>query len=142
MDALMGLFGYRRRGMIFLLPIKTVGDLNRPAASWRGRMGQARRAKAQCEAARLALSAMVGDDFAQRQDTRYNIALTRVCPAKNKLRGSDNIQASLKHVRDGVAMALRGGKPGQKDDADEWIYAQEGVKNGKDYFVRVRIEAK
>ena len=39
-------------------------------------------------------------------------------------------------------MALRGGKPGQKDDADEWIYAQEGVKNGKDYFVRVRIEAK
>ena len=126
--------------MEFVIPIKTVGDLNRPAASWRGRMGQARRAKAQCEGARLkTIEALYGHTFSNARI--FRIWLTRVCPAKNQLRGSDNIQASMKHVRDGIAMALRGGKPWQKDDVDEWTYEQEGVKNGTDYFVKVSLEA-
>ena len=141
MASLMALFGYRRCGVEFVIPIKTVGDLNRPAASWKGRMGQARRAKAQCEVARLKIHEVVGHDFERFQNVRFRITLTRVCPAKNQLRGSDNLQASMKHVRDGIAMALRGGKPGQKDDVDEWTYEQEGVKNGTDYFVKVSLEA-
>jgi hypothetical protein len=51
---------------------------------------------------------------------------------------SDNLQASLKSVRDQVASELG------PDDADprlEWVYQQEKCKRGR-WAVRVRIEAK
>lgn len=63
------------------------------------------------------------------------VTLTRIAP--RPLDG-DNLQGSFKHIRDGVADALR------LDDADSritWSYAQERGKP-KEYAVMIEIETR
>ena len=67
-------------------------------------------------------------------DSRWTITLTRIAP---RAMDSDNLARAIKHVRDGVADALR------VDDGDprlEWRYSQERG-GAKEYAVRVEIES-
>ncbi len=71
------------------------------------------------------------DPFTRERASRYRITITRLGPRKLD---SDNLAASGKHVRDGIADAI-----GIDDRSDlyDWVYAQEASKV---YGVRVRIE--
>ena len=67
------------------------------------------------------------------------VVLTR-CSA-GQLDG-DNLQAALKHIRDGVAQWLFGGEVGRHDDNPKvvWKYEQEKAKRGQ-HFVRIAFHA-
>lgn len=79
--------------------------------------------------ARLATLQLIGADL-RRSPVR--VRLTRLAP---RLLDDDNLQAALKHVRDGVADAL-----GLHDDDPRlhWSYAQQRERR---YAVLVDIEA-
>jgi len=107
----------------FSLPLRTVSETN-AREHWAAR---AKRAKEQ----RGIACSFTAFAFEHWGNIPLTITLTRIGPRKLD---SDNLAASLKHVRDGIADALG------MDDGDErltWAYAQE---KGKEYSVRVRIE--
>jgi len=110
------------------LPIKTGAGLN-DRMHWRAR---ARKVKAQREGTRLAL-------FLNRCNWSelplpLGIRLIRLSAG---VLDSDNLQGSLKAIRDGVADAF-----GLPDNSPQfsWSYGQERVAHGK-YGVRIEISA-
>ncbi len=99
-----------------IVPVRTVSEMN-VREHWGKR---ASRAKKQRSAARtLVRVALASHGFPFGKDDELVILLTR--SGKRKLDG-DNLQSSLKHVRDGIADAL------QRDDGSEsltWLYEQK-----------------
>lgn len=65
------------------------------------------------------------------------IHLTRIAP---RLLDSDNLQMSMKYIRDSIAKEILGGRLGQNDSDPriKWEYAQE-KGNPKEYAVRIEI---
>lgn len=111
--------------MDFTLPMRTYSEANR-REHWARR---AARAKEQRAVAKAALAAWVDK---ARPELPLIVRLTRIAP-----RGldGDNLQRSLKAVRDGVADALG------VDDADarvQWRYKQ-GREGTRYYAVRIEI---
>ena len=110
------------------LPVRTVSEPN-------ARTHWAPRARRQSELRgvfNLAIRSRLG---ASRRPDRAAVTLTRIAP---RTMDSDNLAASLKAVRDGVADALG------IDDGDArltWAYAQERGPNSRYFAVRVRIES-
>lgn len=107
------------------IPLKTVNGLNR-REHW---AVAASRAKKERQTTRLcvrcAIRPISGD-----LNGHYKITLTRF--GKRKMDG-DGVQASFKHVRDGIADAL-GINDG--DDRLEWVYAQ---CSSKKYYISINI---
>ena len=116
-----------------LLPIRTWSEPN-----LRGHWGRrARRAHKQRETARMlvraALASLPPSKPVCDRKRKSTIRLTRLAPRELD---SDNLVASMKAVRDGVADALG------MDDGDErlrWRYAQRKGKPGE-YSVLVEIQ--
>ena len=107
------------------LKIKTVSEAN-TREHW---ATKAKRAKGQRKMAGMGLSMSLM--FEGKHELPLAISFTRV---GKKALDSDNLQSSMKAVRDGVADAL-----GINDGSDliKWDYQQE---KGKEYAVRIRIE--
>ena len=112
---------------IRLYAMKTESEANRHT-HWRDRQ---RRAKEQRATAYYALRKACGQHTPMG---RYRITLTRIAP---RMLDSDNLQGSLKHIRDGVAdwLGIDDGSPRL-----QWDYGQ--VKGTpKTYGVQIVIAA-
>lgn len=109
------------------LPVTTISEANRSRHEhW---ATTAKRHKAQ----RRIAYAYVAIEGPWNIDGGVVITLTRCSP---RLLDGDNLQAALKHIRDGVCDGLH-----VKNDSDpriKWSYGQEQVKGLQ--FVRVNIE--
>lgn len=111
--------------LTFFLPVKTVSETN----MWEHWGARYRRAKSQRTLARAATRDAL--ETAGKMAPPYVVHMTRV--ASRKL-DSDNLQASAKHIRDGIAEAI--GVDDGRDDLVRWEYAQE---TGKEVGVRVVV---
>ena len=104
--------------LVLRLPIATQSEAN-AREHW---AAKAKRVKAQHDAVawQLCTVGVQGIDMAQRIHGAA-VRLVRVAP--RQLDG-DNLQGSLKAVRDAVAQWLYGGRVGQHDGRCEWVYDQ------------------
>lgn len=114
-----------RRVILVTLSMRTVSEAN-SHEHWRLR---AKRAKQQREAAAFTL---LGVLRAEHVEPPCDVLLTRIGPTTGL--DDDNLPASMKHVRDGVADAL--GLANDRDPRVRWSYAQQRTK---DWGVIVRI---
>lgn len=110
-----------------ILPIKTVGGLN-ARENWRTRAGRVKRERYWA----LMYAKQLLKLYFGEPRTFHIVTLTRL---SSGTLDSDNLQGSLKAIRDGVADAI--GMP-DNDPRIEWQYAQEKCKRG-DFGVKIEI---
>ena len=126
-DCLMGIFGLKRMSKLEItLPLRLASPMNGSYGNWRGPAARRKLQRGTTKAALMRYQTMLKPPVI--------VTITRI--GKRKL-DSDNLQASAKSVRDGVADAF--GVDDGDEDAYVWRYAQE---KGKDYGVRIEIEGK
>lgn len=106
-------------GVFVVVPIKTINPLN-VREHWSQR---SRRANAEKDATILAFQSVAMASLAALAEGCV-ITLTRV--SRRRLSEDEGLRASLKHVRDQIAVILWGGKIGERDDDErgEWRYGQ------------------
>lgn len=119
------------KSIILFMPIKTVSELNIREHWTKVR----KRAALQRKTAFFEVKRVIGsEDLAYLEQLKFEVHLTRF---SHKVMDGDNLQAAFKHVRDGIADALK------IDDGDEriqWFYCQENKKI-KEIEVRITINA-
>jgi len=113
----------------FSIPIRTVSEANPRGEHWGTR---ARRAKAQRHDAWALTREAFGHD--PLPIPPLTVTLTRVAP--RKMDSGDDAPMSMKHIRDGIADALR---VNDGDERIEWRYAQRKGKP-REYAVEVEIQ--
>lgn len=113
----------------YIIPIRTISEAN-----WHGHWAvRSKRVKAQRDIAKL----LTMKNAKPMPNMPVAVKITRIAP--RELDNGDNLPASLKAIRDGIADALNPNAAQAKRDRDgiTWSYSQ--VKNKK-YAVLVEIE--
>ena len=114
----------------FTLPIKTVNPTN-SRQHWRI---VHKRGMIEKRAAWTAVLSAIGQPFTRPQMPAV-VTFTRI--GAGSMDEDDNLRASMKHLKDGIALAFG---IDDKDKRITWQYAQENAKRGV-YGVRIKIEA-
>jgi len=111
----------------FTLPIKTVNPTNN-RQHWRTVYARGKAEKFEAHGAMLI----------HRPLPELPVAVTFTRIGAGSMDEDDNLRASMKHLKDGIALAFG---IDDKDKRITWQYAQEKAKRGL-YGVRIRIEGK
>jgi hypothetical protein len=114
----------------FTLPIKTVNPTNN-RQHWRTVYKRGVMEK------RAAWSATVNARIESGEPLPVPAVITFTRIGAGSMDEDDNLRASIKHLKDGIALAFG---IDDKDKRLEWQYAQEKAKRGV-YGVRIRIES-
>lgn len=110
----------------FTLPIKTVNPTNN-RQHWRTVYARGKREKYMANGAMLLHRPL--------PDLPVSVTFTRI--GAGSMDEDDNLRASMKHLKDGIALAFG---IDDKDKRITWKYAQEKAKRGT-YGVRIKIES-